>query len=93
MEGSFSRGRVRVDVCALCGSYGLYGGRGGTFAVSGRYLMSWRFVSSSLLSPFRAPFRLARRSSHRMERDDADEIDDMDEMDEMDEADKQRDER
>lgn len=70
VEGSFSRGCVRGSIRTLCGSYGLYGGRGGALAISVRRRMSWRFVSSSLLSPFRAPFRLARRLSHRMRRDD-----------------------
>lgn len=42
---AFYRGRVRVGVGALCGSYGLYGGREGVLAVSGRCRMSWRSAS------------------------------------------------
>ena len=58
VEGAFYRGRVRVGVRALCGSYGLYGGRGGALAVSVRRRMSWRSSFPVVDCPSCAPFRL-----------------------------------
>ena len=59
----------RGSIRASCGSYRLYGGRGGAFAVSDRCRMSWRFPCRRRLSVLCADLP-ARRSSHPMGQDD-----------------------